>query len=335
MKQRHLASVGAVVAGIVALAAAQAPGSAPLTPDGHPDLQGVWTFRTITPLERPRELANKATLTAEEAAEYEKQVNRAQNRDLIDPKSGGAGVYVPDTEGGVVPYNEFWYERGNKIVGSRRTSLIVDPPDGRLPPLTPQGQKKADARRDIGNQEQHGRAFADNPENRGVGDRCLMGFNAGPPMVPGAYNQNVQIVQAPGYFVLVNEMIHNARVIPVDGRPHGVIRQWAGDSRGRWEGDTLVVDTTSFYRETSLQGSGPGMHLVERFTRVAPDTINYEFTVDNPDTWTKPWTAIVPLVKLEDQVARIFEYACQEGNYSLEGVLRGARLAEQSKGAKK
>jgi hypothetical protein len=189
-----------------------------------------------------------------------------------------------------------------------------------------------EARRDRGVEEQHGRPFADSPENRGVGDRCLMGFNAGPPMVPGGYNQNVQIVQAPGSFALTNEMIHNTRVIPTDGRPHGSIRLWAGDSRGHWEGDTLVVDTTNFYRDTSLQGSGPGMHLIERFTRVSPDTINYEFTVDNPDTWTKPWTAIVPLVKVDDQVGRIFEYACQEGNYSLEGVLRGARLAEQTGG---
>lgn len=334
MKPRHLASIGVVatviVVSVAPMSAAQAPASSLRTPDGRPDLQGIWTFRTITPLERPRELASKATLTAEEAAAYEKEVNRSQNRDLINPKEGGAGIYVPDTEGGVVPYNEFWYDRGTKVVGSRRTSLIVDPADGRLPPLTPAAQKKADAQREIGRQEQRGRPHANNPEDRGVGDRCIMGFNSGPPMLPGGYNQNVQIVQTPRHIVILNEMIHSARLIPLDGRPHGVIRQWAGDSRGRWEGDTLVVDTINFYGQTSLNGSGPNMHLVERFTRVTPAMINYEITVENPDTWTKPWSAALPLMRLDDQVARVFEYACHEGNYSLESVLRGARLAEKT-----
>ena len=337
MKQRHLALPGVVVTVIVvsaAMSAAQAPASSLRTPDGRPDLQGVWTFRTVTPLERPRELANKAILTADEAATFEKEVNRSQNRDLIDPTKGALN-YAPESQGGVVPYNEFWYDRGTTVVASRRTSLIVDPADGRLPPLTPEAQKKADARREIGRQEQRGRPLANNPEDRGVGDRCIMGFNSGPPMLPGGYNQNVQILQTPDHILVLNEMIHNARVIPLDGRPHGVIRQWAGDSRGRWEGDTLVVDTINFYGETSLNGSGPKMHLVERFTRVDAAMINYEITVENPDTWTKPWTAALPLMRLDDQVARIFEYACHEGNYSLETVLRGARLAEKEEAARK
>ena len=338
MKQRLLARLGVVVSVIVAsgaaMSAAQAPASSLRTPNGRPNLEGIWTFRTITPLERPRELASKAILTAEEAATYEKEVGRSQNRDLIDPAKGGLN-YSPESEGGVVPYNEFWYDRGTKVVASKATSLIVDPADGRLPPLTPGAQKKADAQREIGRQEQRGRPQANNPEDRGVGDRCIMGFNSGPPMLPGGYNQNIQIVQTPDHIVILNEMIHNARVVPLDGRAHGGIRQWAGDSRGRWEGDTLVVDTINFSGVTSLIGSGPNMHLVERFTRAGADMINYDITVENPDTWTKPWTAALPLMRLEEQVARIYEYACQEGNYSLEGVLRGARLAEKAGVAKK
>jgi hypothetical protein len=298
------------------------------TVDGRPNLQGVWTFRTVTPLERPRELGTKAVMTAEEAAKFEKDTVRSQNRDLIDPKQGALN-YAPESEGGVVPYNEFWYDRGTKVVATNRTSLIIDPPDGRLPPLTPAAQKRADADREAGRQEQRGHPTANNPEDRDVGDRCIMGFNSGPPMLPGGYNQNVQIVQNKDYVVIINEMIHNARIIPTDGRPHTNIRHRAGDSRGRWEGDTLVVDTINFSGETSLNGSGPGMHLVERFTRAAPDMIDYQFTVENPDTWTKPWTADVPLMRLDDQIARVFEYACQEGNYSLETVLRGARLSEK------
>ena len=338
MKQRLLARLGVVVSVIVAsgaaMSAAQAPASSLRTPDGQPDLQGIWTFRTVTPLERPRELASKATLTAEEAATYEKEITRSQNRDLIDPIKGGLN-YAPESQGGVVPYNEFWYDRGTKVVASRRTSLIVDPADGRLPPLTPKAQKEADAQREIGRQEQRGRPLANNPEDRDVGDRCIMGFNSGPPMLPGGYNQNIQILQTRGHTVVLNEMIHAARIIPLDGRPHGVIRLRAGDSRGRWEGDTLVVDTINFSGETSLNGSGPNMRLVERFTRVGVDVINYEITVENPDTWTKPWTAALSLMRLDDQVARIFEYACHEGNYSLEGILRGARLAEKADAANK
>src|SRR5262245_27777655 len=217
------------------------------TPDGQIDLEGVWDFSTITPLERPDGLGDKATFTDAEAASFEREENLRQNRDLIDPKKGGL-QYLP---GSVIPYNEFWYERGSRIVGSKRTSLIVDPPDGRIPPLTPEARQKQDADAAIAREEQLGRVRADSPQTRSVSDRCILGFNAGPPMTPGAYNNHVQITQAPGYVTLVAEMVHEARVIPVDGRPHlpQAIRQYNGDSRGRWDGRTLVIDTTNFLRE--------------------------------------------------------------------------------------
>src|SRR5215469_2964578 len=186
--------------------------TAPRTPDGHPDLSGVWDYRTITPLERPKELGNKAFFTAEEAARYEKQENERQNRDLIDPEQGGL-QYPP---GGVVPYNEFWYDRGNKVSGTRRTSLIVDPPNGRLPPWTPEGKVKAEARAVTGRETQLGRPKADSWEDRPLQERCIMGLNAGPPMTPGAYNNNVQLSQTPDYVVILTEMVHDARIVPMD-----------------------------------------------------------------------------------------------------------------------
>src|SRR3974390_1330711 len=263
----------------------------PLTPYGQPHVEGGWHCRTSTPLKRSKELATKAFFTAEEAAKYEQEENRRQNRDLVDPKQGGS-LYPP---GGVVPYNEFWYDRGNKVAGTRRTSLIVDPPDGRLPPRTQEGQKKAEARAVASRNDQLGTPLADSWEDRPLQERCLMGFNAGPPMLPGAYNNNVELLQTPGYVVILNEMIHNARIVPLDGRPHGHVPQWRGDSRGHWEGDTLVVDTINFKRETSLPNSSANTHLVERFTRADADTLVYEFTVEDPSVWTRPWTAVVPM----------------------------------------
>ena len=297
----------------------------PRTPDGHPDLQGVWEFSTITPLERPRGLGDKATFTAEEAAAFEREENRRLNRDLIDPAKGGA-QYPP---GGVVPYNEFWYDRGQSVVGSRRTSLVIEPPDGRLPPMTQAAQVRADARAAADREDQLGRGPADSWEDRSVPERCILGFNAGPPMTPGAYNNNVQLFQTPGHVVVLTEMVHDARIVPVDGRPHlpSGLRQWKGDSRGRWEGNTLVVDTTNFYRETSLRGSDANMHLIERFTRTGADTLLYEFTVEDPSSWTRRWTAQVPMRRSQEA---LYEYACHEGNSGMTGILAGARALEKA-----
>ena len=345
MRRRSIALTGAVAIGIavtslaVVIPAAQGQSAGkqtsakatpaakssnvPRTADGQPDLQGVWDYRTITPLERPKDLGTKAFFTDEEAAKYEKQENQRQNRDLIDPEQGGL-QYPP---GGVVPYNEFWYDRGNKVAGTKRTSLIVDPPDGRLPAWTPEGQKLANLRAIAQRDDQLGHPHADSWEDLPLQERCLIGLNAGPPMVPGAYNNNVQLFQTPGYVVILNEMVHSARIVHLDGRPHGSIRQWQGDSIGHWEGNTLVVDTTNFKRETSLDGSSANTHLIERFTRTDANTLLYEFTVDDATIWTKPWTAVVPMTKTEDP---IYEYACHEANYAMTGILGGARAAEKA-----
>ena len=299
----------------------------PRTPDGLPDLQGVWDFRTIAPLERPPQLGTKEFFTDAEAAKFESEENTRQNRDLIDPEVGGLNYPA----GGVIPYNEFWYDRGNKL-GSRRTSLIVDPPNGRLPPWTSEGQKLAELRAASSRDDQLGHPHADSWEDRPLQERCLIGLNAGPPMTPGAYNNNVQLLQTPGYVVILNEMVHSARIVPMDGRPHGTIRQWKGDSRGHWEGDTLVVDTINFKRETNVAGSSANTHLIERFTRTGPNTLAYEFTVDDPTMWTKPWKALVPMLKSDDP---IYEYACHEGNYAMRSILAGARAADKTAAAKK
>ena len=222
----------------------------------------------------------------------------------------------------MLSYNEFWYERGNRLTKDKRTSLIVDPPDGRIP-FTEAARRRLAERTRLLNA-----GFGNSHEDRSLADRCLMGFNSGPPMVPGSYNNNLQIVQAPGLVVIINEMVHNARIIPTDGRPHTTFRQWTGESRGRWEGDTLVVETINFRRETSLQGSTADTRLVERFTRVDDETLKYEFTVSDPNSYTKPWSAVVPFVRMTEP---LFEYACHEGNYSLSNILAGARAKEREK----
>jgi len=288
----------------------------PRTPDGQPDLEGVWTNSTLTPLERPAQFAGKAFLTEQEAADYVRGLLRQVNSDRRD---GGAQTDVGRS------YNEFWRDRGNDLVADRRTALIVDPPDGRVPPLTPAAQKRADESR-IWMQEH----ATDGPEGRSLTERCLSWTTSGPPMLPGPYNSETQIVQAPGYVVILSEMIHDARVIPLDGRPHvsPEIREWLGDSRGHWEGNTLVVDTTNFIGEYSFRGSDANMHLTERFTRVSPDVIQYEFTVDDPTAFTKSWTARIPFNKTSE---RVYEYACHEGNYAMTDILAGARAAEKKK----
>ena len=310
----------------VALLHASAQGRGPTparTPDGKPDLAGTYSFSTVTPLQRPDALAGKATLTDDEASAFEAAENTRLNRDLFDPEKGQPSAgYPPRSQGGVLSYNEFWYERGDKLTRDKRTSLIVDPPDGRIPFTDAARRRVADMRQrsDSG----LGDSYADRP----LADRCLQGFNSGPPMTPGAYNNNVEIVQAPGVVVIVNEMVHNARVIPTEGRSPTTLRQWSGDSRGRWDGDTLVVETTNFRRETSLPGSTANTKLVERFTRVDAQTLKYEFTVTDPTAYTRPWSAMMPLTRVREP---IFEYACHEGNYSLRNILAGAREQERQR----
>jgi hypothetical protein len=286
----------------------------PRTADGQPDLQGVWTNSTLTPLERPAELAGKKVLTEQEAADYVKGLLHTVNSDRRD---GGTSVDVGRS------YNEFWRDRGNNLVADRRTSLIVDPPDGKIPALTAEAQKRVDANRVW--MRDHA---TDGPEGRSLAERCLAWTTAGPPMLPGPYNNDTQIVQGPGYVVILSEMIHDTRMIPLDGRPHvnSAIREWMGDSRGHWDGNTLVVDTTNFSSEYSFRGSDTNLHLTERFTRISPEAIQYEFTVDDPTAFTKPWTARIPFNKTSE---RVYEYACHEGNYALTDILAGARAAER------
>ncbi|MBI2186518.1 MAG: hypothetical protein HYU37_05265 [Acidobacteria bacterium] len=324
MEPRGLVVGGALaVAVLVPIPAPAQSWTPPRTSDGQIDLQGVWDFSTITPLERPAGLGDKPFLTAEEARAFEEAENRRQNRDLIDPATGGVN-YPP---GGVVPYNEFWYERGTTVIETRRTSLIIDPPDGRLPPFTSEAQKRIDAQDLAARETQLGRVRAESVADRPLQERCLVGLNEGPPMTPGAYNNHVQIFQTAGYVVLLTEMIHSARIVPLNGRPHlpGGLRQWRGDSRARWEGRTLVIETTNFRGETNVRGSSANMHLVERLTRVDVETLLYEFTVTDPTTWTRPWTAAVPMRRVSEP---IYEYACHEDNYGLRGVLRGARAQD-------
>jgi len=291
------------------------------TPDGKPNLTGIYSFSTITPLQRPDALAGKATLSEQEALEFERSENTRLNRDLFDPEKGQPSAgYAARADGGVLSYNEFWYERGNKLTNDRRTSLIVDPPDGKIP-----FNRAAQQRVSGGRLSDSG--LADSYEQRGLSDRCIQGFNSGPPMTPNQYNNNVQIVQAPGVVVLINEVIHNARIIPTDGRPHASIRQWSGDPRGRWEGDTLVVETINFRRETSLPGSTANTKVVERFTRIDADTLKYEFTVTDPSAYTQPWSAMIPLTRI---AGPIFEYGCHEGNYALPNILSGIRAQEKA-----
>jgi hypothetical protein len=286
----------------------------PRTPDGHPDFQGIWTNVTVTPLERPADLAGKEFFTPSEASQFEKATvarNNADKRNL-----------TPEADVGLA-YNDAWYDRGTKVIKTRRTSLIIDPPDGHVPPLTPEAQQRQQAARAYARQHQ-----ADGPEDRSLAERCLLWPTAGPPMLPSFYNNNYQIVQGPGYFSVMVEMIHDVRMIPTDGRPHlpSSVRQWMGDPRGHWEGDTLVVDTTNFTDKTAFRGSGPNLHLTERFTLTDPNTLLYEFTVDDPSSFTRQWTAQVPMVRGE---GAIFEYACHEGNYAMTDMLSGARADEK------
>ncbi len=316
---------GAVV-GCIAVAAVLVVGAvpslaqdeAPRTAWGQPDLQGVWDFRSITPMQRPEDLADKAFLTAEESAELEQAAADRDTR-LWQQEARRA-----EAGGNVGAYNNFWMDRGLKAVGTRRTSLIVYPPNGRMPSLTSSGQARADARAEY--RREHP---ADSWVDFSDGVRCILGFNAGPPFTPSAYNNNVQVFQTPDHLVIMTEMVNTARLVPLDGRPRldPGVKQWSGDSRGYWEGETLVIETRNFDQKRRWRNSTESMRLVERLTRVDATTLEYKFTVTDPETWTSPWTASVPLVLNPEPM---FEYACHEGNYSMPVMLGGARVEEAS-----
>ena len=288
------------------------------TPDGQPDVSGMFTFRTITPFQRPEQFAGRETLSAEEAAAFEASERTRQNRDLFDPEKGSGG-YRPRADGGVLSYNEFWYERGIELTKDKRTALVIDPPDGRLPPRTDAAIKAATVRRAYVEEHRY-----DSYENRSSGDRCLMGFNAGPPMRSSAYNNNVMVFQTPGYVTILNEMVHNARIIPIDDNPDLAFDQRSGVSRAHWEGETLVIETDQFSGGSSGLTS-TSMHLVERLTRLDPDTVAYEYTVTDPTVYTAPYTVMMPFRRTDGP---LFEYACHEGNIGLHGILAGARQLE-------
>ena len=324
---RSLAAIAATILQLAAPAEAQVQKAAktsssmtgwtPMrTPDGQPDLQGVWTNATLTPFERPAELAGKATLTEQEVAAIEKTAS--QNRVDRPPKPGDTGSY-----------NQAWFDSGTTWLSTRQSSLVVDPPNGKVPV-----KPSAEAQRDYDLAH-----IADSYEHQTTWERCITrGVPAG--MFPAGYNNAYQILQTPGYVVILSEMIHEARVIPVDGRPHlpQSVRQWNGDSRGHWEGNTLVVDTTNYNGKGMIATSGAtarirgiheseALHVVERFKRVDANTISYEVTVDDPNVYSAPWKVSLSLTKAADYL--IYEYACHEGNYAMEGILRAGRAKDK------
>jgi len=303
-------TIAIVLAGLVpATLEGQSSFKVPKTPWGDPDLQGIWNFGTITPLERPAQFKDRATLTPEEVARLNEEEARRGDRRLEDA--------TQDVE---VAYNSFWWDRGQSV---GRTSLIIDPPEGRLPPYTPEGQKRRQAL---------ARRGYDSWADRALNERCLVYRPV--PVRSSGYNNNNQIVQAPGYVAMLQEQIHEVRIIPLDARPHigQAIRPWLGDSRGRWEGNTLVVETTNFHPDTNYEGSGSNRTVIERFTRTDANTLSYEFTVNDPTTWTRAWTGQVPWQR---DTGPIFEYACHEGNYGMVHLLKGARVLEAEEEAAK
>lgn len=315
MDHRFRSSILAILLALPAAAQSAKTWTAPRTADGQPDLQGVWSNPTITPFERPAEFAGKATLTEKEASELEARAAKAR-------------VDGPPKEGDPGSYNQAWFDSGTKVVSTRQTSLVVDPPNGRVP-VKPSAEAKRDY--DLAH-------ASDSWEYMSVWDRCITrGVPAG--MFPAGYNNSYQILQTPGYVVIFYEMIHETRIIPVDGRPHlpASVRQWNGDSRGHWEGNTLVVDTTNYNGKGWIATSAAtgrikgipqseALHVVERFTRADKNTILYKVTIDDPNVYTQPWTLAIPLSREENY--KIYEYACHEGNHAIENVLGAGRAAE-------
>ena len=303
-------------------AAADKAWTPPRTPDGHPDLQGIWGTSSLTPLARTADLGNKQFFTPEEAVAFEKKRKESDDRDRRDGSS--------EADVGRA-YNDAWQDRGNHVAKNLRTSLVIDPPSGKIPPLTPEAQKKFDA----------AAAYfaahpADSAEELPLYDRCLLFSQGGPPMMPGNYNNNYEILQSPRYVAILAEQGSQLRVIPTDGRPHlpKNVSEWMGDSRGRWEGNTLVVDTTNLrFNQLSRFGfayqngmTDQNLHITERFTRTAPDMIIYQATIDDPTVYTQPWTIEEVMYPLG---GAIYEYACHEGNYALSDILAGARADEK------
>lgn len=319
-----IVAIALATPGPVQAQTAASPAGTFKTPWGDPDLQGAWSNATTTPLQRPAKWAGKDVLTKEEIAE----LDRATDIGTDARPQRGTTRDVGDA------YNRFWWDRG---YSDGRTSLIYDPPDGRIPSLTREAQKReAEATRLLDTNE-GGRgegAFA-GPEDLALYTRCVV--RAPLPRIPTGYDNNYQIVQMPGYVAILQEQMHETRIIPLDGRPplNSNVRQWLGDSRGHWEGDTLVVETTNFtdFKGMAFQGSTKDMKLTERFRRVDKDTIDYKFTVEDPNTWTRPWSAMIPFKNLAGQGEHLFEYACHEDNYGLYGILSGARHQEKE-GAK-
>jgi hypothetical protein len=324
MKHRCLLWAAGLIA-VVSLA--QGQWTAPHTADGHPDLQGFWTNNNATPLERPRELAGRERLTDEEVAALRAKAAELFNGDgdaafgddvfraaLANVNGTRSGFTSVDGETG--DYSSVWTVQR---VWDNRTSLITDPQNGRQPALTPEAQ----ARRAVGGGFLTRRA--DGPEDRALAERCI---TYGSPQLVSGYQSHYQIVQTPMAVVFMTEMIHDVRVIPLDGRPHlsSTVRQWLGDSVGHWEGDTLVVDTANYVPRAFMSISSEQLHVTERFTRTGPETLKYEITIDDPGTWTQPWSLMIPLRRSEDQV---YEYACHEGNLGMEGILSGARAEER------
>ena len=311
----------ALALGAPVLAQSDEPTMPMRRPHGDPDISGIFTFRTLTPLQRPRQFADQETLDPETAAAFEASERTRQNRDLFDPVQGAPNAgYAPRAQGGVLSYNEFWYERGVDLTDDKRTSLIIDPPDGRFPPRTPEAQ--AAARERAAYRREH---MYDSYENRSLMDRCIMGFNAGPPMSSSAYNNNVMIFQTEDHVVILNEMVHNARIVPIDDVAKPPFKQFSGVSRGHWEGETFVVETTQF-RGGESRGTSPNKHLIEKFTRINPDRVAYEYTITDPTVYTAPHTVLMPFRRTDGP---LFEYACHEGNIGLYGILAGARELER------
>ena len=299
----------------------------PRLTDGHPDLQGIWTNKTVTPLERPQALGNKAFFTEEEAKAFTQDTLQRNDK---DQRGGG----VRDV---LHAYNAFWWDSGTKVLRNMRTSIITDPPDGRIPPLTPQRQAQLQERAlavkvrcerpgcEIANSGQL--SPADKPEDLDLMTRCIS-FGTVVPMLPSAYNNDYQIVQGPGMVAIDTEMVHEVRRIPTDGSAHlpPNVREWIGDPRGHWEGDTLVVDSTNFTGETRVRGADENLHLIERFTRVGPDTLLYQFTVDDPTAFTKSWSGEIPMGKTD---GLLYEYACHEGNIGMKDIIAAAKAEER------